>query len=171
MVNFFKTHLSTSSLTTYTHRHFRHFTAFSPWCITKVIFIWKLIQQCMMYLILKCFWLLFTQAICTGQWPKLIQFGEFGLPWELTLSHAFCLYALATVLIFICSFLVVFTGLVALLTVFTTILTVFPPSFLAENFELMQWNSEQAWFRIYLMILPVTHCIVACLIEVSMNRL
>lgn len=100
-----------------------------------------------------------------------MQFVVFGLPGELTLSHAFCLYALATVLIFICSFLVVFTGLVALLTVFTTILTVFPPSFLAEYFELMLWNSEQAWFRIYLMILPVTHCIVACLIEVSMNRL
>lgn len=110
-------------------------------------------------------------ALRTGQWPKLIQFGEFGLPWELTLSHAFCLYALATELIFICSFLVVFTGLVALLTVFTTILTVFPPSFLAADFELMQWDSKQAWFRIYLMILPVTHCIVACLIEVSMNRL
>lgn len=161
MVNFSKTHLSTSTLTTYTHSH-------SPRC--TVLLKWSSFVQ--EYNNVWCSWyynvLTILFALLTGQWPKLIQ---FGLPGELTLSHAFCLYALATVLIFICSFLVVFTGLVALLTVFTTILTVFPPYFLAKNFELMEWNSEQAWFRIYLMILPVTHCIVACLIEVSMNCL
>ncbi|XP_046682889.1 polyamine-transporting ATPase 13A3 isoform X2 [Homalodisca vitripennis] len=59
----------------------------------------------------------------------------------------------------------IFAGLILVLTGFTTVLMVCPPTFLAEIFELKPWTPNEAWFRVSLMVLPVINTILAFLIE------
>ncbi|XP_054290911.1 polyamine-transporting ATPase 13A3-like isoform X1 [Macrosteles quadrilineatus] len=59
----------------------------------------------------------------------------------------------------------VFGGFVLVLTGFTTLLLIYPPSILAELFELKPWTPNEAWFRVSLMALPLVNTIIAVLIE------
>uniref|UniRef100_A0A1B6M2J0 Cation-transporting ATPase n=2 Tax=Graphocephala atropunctata TaxID=36148 RepID=A0A1B6M2J0_9HEMI len=58
-----------------------------------------------------------------------------------------------------------FTGLILVLTGLTTVLLVYPPTFLAQFFELKPWTPNEAWFRVSLLVLPIMNTILAFLIE------